>query len=148
MSCRWKNVPTLEQSPLNLLDCRRWDRTTPEGNGCSQMLSPAQQHSLSAEMGGPVQQPEEPRFQGHIPTAVLAISEHHRLQGLSLLSPSHCKLHYRRAGCTGLTLDISDFPCNQTDNEFENKLSNTAALLKPDELSFGFVTLLFQLVLE
>lgn len=48
----------------------------------------------------------------------------------------------------GLTLDISDFPCNQNDNEFENKLSNMAALLNPDELSFGFVTLLFQLVLE
>lgn len=48
----------------------------------------------------------------------------------------------------GLMLDIPDFPWNQNDNEFENELSNTTALLKPDKLSFGFVTLLFQLVLE
>lgn len=45
-------------------------------------------------------------------------------------------------------LDIPDFPWNQNDNEFENELSNMAALLKPAELSFGFVMLLFQLVLE
>lgn len=43
----------------------------------------------------------------------------------------------------GLTLDIADFPQNENDNEFYNELSNTAAFLKPDELCFGFVTLLF-----
>lgn len=48
----------------------------------------------------------------------------------------------------GLTLRIADFPQNESDNEFENQLSNTAAFLKPDELCFGFVTLMFQLVLE
>lgn len=73
------------------------------------MLYPAQQHSPSAEMGGPMQQPEEPCFQGHIPTTMLETSEHHRLQGL-LLSPCYWKLHYRRAGCTRAHIRHCSFP--------------------------------------
>lgn len=66
--------------------------------------------SSSAEMGGPMQQPEEPRFQGHIPTTMLDASEHHRLQGLVILSPSYWKLHCRRAGCTRAHVRHPRFP--------------------------------------
>lgn len=62
--------------------------------------------------GGPMQQPEEPRLQGHIPTTIsqLERSEHHRLQGLLLLSPCYWKLHYQRAGCTRAHNRHGSFP--------------------------------------
>lgn len=88
-----------------------------------------------------MQQPKEPHFQGHNPTTMLDTSEHHRLQGLVLLSPSHPAT----GNCTTgeLTLHIPDFPWNQNDNEFENELSNMAALLKPDELDLDLLCCCF-----
>lgn len=112
------------------------------------MPYPAQQHSHSAEMGGPTQQPEEPRFQGTHPYSCAGYLSTTGYRGFHYCHPATGNCTTGELAAPGLASDIADFPWNQNDNELENELSNTAALLKPDKMSFGFVMLLFQLALE
>lgn len=63
-----RTVTTLEQSlqPSQIAAGATEQFQNPmAGPGCCTL------HSSSTEMGGPTQQPEEPGFQGHIPTATL-----------------------------------------------------------------------------